>query len=173
MLYTASPAVASFWCFPFTASDCVEWLIRLLDGTADHVDVDVERLRRGARTWINTARRSDRDDEGRLRRPRPVSLSRCLGLPDNPEIVRIGMRDYYVRRAATELGRTLHAGRSLPAALCAEARHFLLHRWLCWCEFDFPPPNARELDRLLFLAAKASGGSLPKSARQYANILKP
>lgn len=151
-------------------ADPMEWLQQLLDGTAD--PATLEHVRRSFRTWSNSGRRAVRDADGRPVRARPVSLSRCFGLPDNPEVARKRMRDDYLRRAARELVATLPPTRSLPVALRDEALRFLRHRWLCWCEFDFPPPNVRELDRLLFFATKAGGGALPASARQYAYILK-
>lgn len=113
-----------------------------------------------------------RGADGLLRRPRPVALSRCLGLPDNPEVVRKAIRDHYLRLAAIELEGSLPSSCSVASALHSEAVHFSRHRWLCWCDFSHPPPNASELDRLLFLALKAGGGAIPHTARQFANILK-
>lgn len=148
----------------------MQWLQQVLDGTPDQECLEL--LRSGFRTWLNSAGRARRNAEGQVVRHRPVALSRCMGLPDNPEVVRKAMRDHYLRRAAIELERSLPSNCSVASALLNEAVHFSRHRWLCWCESSHPPPNATELDRLLFLALKAGGGAIPHTARQFANILK-
>jgi hypothetical protein len=97
---------------------------------------------------------------------------RFMGLPDNPELVRLMLRDAYLREAGQLIQADLSKTKSLPGALQAEARRFAGHRWLCWAEHGAPPPNADSLDRLLFLAMQCGGGRLPATARQYATILK-
>jgi hypothetical protein len=148
----------------------MEWLQDFLDGKDD--PATLEQLRRGYRTWLNSAGRATRNADGQLMRHRPVALSRCMGLPDNPEVVRKAMRDRYLRRAGIELERSLPSTCSVASALRNEAVHFSRHRWLCWCDFSHPPPSASELDRLLFLALKAGGGAIPHTTRQFVNILK-
>ncbi len=149
----------------------MDWLQQVLDGSPDQAAI--EHMRRGLRIWLNSGRRAVRDLEGRRIRPRAVALSRCLGLADNPDLVRKRIRDEYLRMAAQELQRSLPLSRSVASALCDEATHFSRHRWLCWFGFDHPPPNVSELERLLFFAMKAGGGTLPGTRRQYANILAP
>lgn len=147
-----------------------DWLQQVLNGTPDAATV--EHLRRSFEIWMRSGRRAQRDAAGKLIRTRPVSLSRCLGLPDKPDLVRMGQRDSYLRRAGHLVRADLSPTQSLATALHSEARRFAGHRWVCWAHLTQPPPNADELDRLLFLAMQAGGGRLPTTARQYATILK-
>ena len=147
-----------------------DWLQQVLDGTPDAATV--EHLRRSFEVWMRSGRRARRDADGKLIRARPVSLSRCLGLPDKPDLVRMAQRDDYLRSAGQLIRSGLSPTQSLATALCQEARRFAGHRWLCWVDMTQPPPNADDLDRLLFLSMQAGGGRLPTTARQYATILK-
>ena len=147
-----------------------DWLQQVLNGTPDAATV--EHLRRSFEIWMRSGRRARRDADGKPIRARPVSLSRCLGLPDKPDLVRMSQRDGYLRSAGQLIQPALAPTQSLATALCSEAGRFAGHRWLCWAHLTQPPPNADELDRLLFLAMQAGGGRLPTTARQYATILK-
>lgn len=147
-----------------------DWLQQVLNGTPDAATV--EHLRRGFEIWMRSGRRSKRDADGQLIRARPVSLSRCLGLPDKPDLVRLAQRDAYLRSAGQLLGDSLNPTQSVATALSLQAKRFAGHRWLCWAHMTQPPPNAEEIDRLLFLAMQAGGGRLPTTARQFATILK-
>lgn len=147
-----------------------DWLQQVLNGTPDAATM--EHLRRGFEIWMRSGRRSKRDADGKLIRARPVSLSRCLGLPDKPDLVHLAQRDVYLRRAGQLLRESLNPTQSVATALSQEAKRFAGHRWLCWAHMTHPPPNAEELDRLLFLAMQAGGGCLPSTARQFATILK-
>jgi hypothetical protein len=148
----------------------LEWLAQVLTGTPD--EAAVEHLRRGFEIWLNSGRRAVRGADGKLIRARPLALSRCLGLPDKPELVRLRQRDDYLRQAAALIRADLAPSQSVAAALCREAQRFAGHRWLCWVALTQPPPNADELDRLLFLAMRAGGGRLPTTGRQFASIVK-
>lgn len=147
-----------------------DWLLQVLEGTSD--DATLEHLRRGFRIWMNSGTRARRDSDGKPIRSRPVSLSRCLGLPDKPDLVRRAHRDVHLRAAAELIRADLLTSKSLAEALCAEVRRFSGHRWLCWSGLQHPPASATALETCLFLAMQAGGGVLPKTSRQYATILK-
>lgn len=133
----------------------MDWLPELLrEGQLD--ELAMQSLARGFTTWLEAG--------GSL------SLQRCLGLPANPERVRLAMRDGHLRDAAQHIDAPTdwqRAGLMLDAA-----RQFELRRWACWWSYPAPPPHASDLDRCLFLAMRAGGGALPKSQRQYFNILR-
>jgi len=121
---------------------------------------------------MNSGTRARRDQSGKLVRQTPVSLSRCLGLPDNPENVRTKMRNMHLRAAA----RCLESDATHPwkraSALQAAARVFFGHKWLCWAHLNDPPKSATDLEKHLFLAMRAGGGNLPTTIKSYSNILK-
>lgn len=148
----------------------MDWLQQVLDGTPDAETI--EHLRRGFATWLRSASKGRRDSEGRLRRVRPLALTRCLGLHDSPERVRQSQRDGYLRAAAALLPVEQDRSWRLSCALHAEVLRFVGHQWLCWSDLTWPPPHAGDVDRLLFLAMRAGGGALPGTARAVHNILQ-
>lgn len=148
----------------------MDWLQQVLDGTPDAETI--EHLRRGFATWLRSASKGRRDSEGRLRRVRPLPLTRCLGLHDSPERVRQAQRDAYLRAAAALLSVEQSHPWTVSTALHAEVARFTGHQWPCWLDCTCPPPHASDLDRLLFLAMRAGGGALPGTARALHNILR-
>lgn len=148
----------------------MDWLRQVLTGSPD--EATIEHLRCGFNTWLKTGKREGLGVDGKRRRTRSPSLMRFMGLPDNPELVRLMLRDTYLREAGQIIGADLAKTKSLASALQVEARRFAGHRWICWAGYGAPPPNADSLDRLLFLAMQCGGGRLPTTARQYATILK-
>ena len=148
----------------------MEWLQQVLDGSPDAATV--EHLRRGLTTWLNSATGGRRDCSGKIQRSRPLSLARCLGLPESPERVRTAQRDAHLRAVADLLPVQPHHPWKRATALCNEARSFTRHQWLCWVGLEAPPAYASEINRLLWLAMRAGGGKLPTTARQYASILE-
>jgi hypothetical protein len=147
----------------------VDWLHQILDGSPDAATI--EYLRRGFDLWLKSATRGRRDANGRLIRSKPVSLGRCLGLPDNPEQVRKHLRDGHLRAAARCLDTDPNRPWQTATALHREVRRFAGHQWSCWLSRGYAPDNCTELDRQLFAAMRWGGGVLPTTPRQYANIL--
>jgi hypothetical protein len=158
---------------PSSPSNCaggVSWLQQFVDGWPD--ENALEHVRAGLLTWIRSASKARRDSEGVRRRARPLSLARCLGLHENPMQARRALRDAYLRRAAALLGREESAsGWQRSKLLAQEVGRFTRRQWPCWFASDHPPPNAGELDRLLFLAMKSGGGALPQTARGLHKVL--
>jgi hypothetical protein len=148
----------------------MEWLQQVLEGSPDAAAI--EHLRRGFTTWLNSATRGRRDFDGKIQRARPLSLARCLSLPESPERVRTAQRDAYLREIVDLLPTDECHPWKRATALSDEVRHFARHQWLCWIDLDAPPHYASEINRLLWLAMRAGGGRLPQTARQYAIILK-
>jgi hypothetical protein len=148
----------------------MEWLQQVLVGSLDAETV--EHLRRGFTTWLNSATRGRRDRNGKIQRSKPLSLARCLALPESPERVRTAQRDAYLRAAADLLPYDHLNPWRRANALCIEVHDFSRHQWLCWIDLDAPPLYASEINRLLWQAMRAGGGKLPTTARQYATILE-
>lgn len=146
------------------------WLALVLKGAPD--EAAVQHLQRGFATWLKSGSRARRDSEGVRRRPRPVSLARCLGLPENPMQVRQAQRDEFLRYAARLLPPH-DTGWSRSQALCAEVRKFAGQQWLAWLAGSAPPPYATDLQRALFHAMRAGGGEVPRTARGLHKVLNP
>jgi hypothetical protein len=144
-------------------------LAKILEGTADAAAL--EEFSRGFRVWLASATAGRRDAQGKLNRARPLSLERCLGLPATPERARRELRDHYLREAAKLLPVATNKQSSRAAALLAEVRLFEARRWVCWRGKTTPPIEASDMNRFLFEAMRHAGGTLPKSKRQYVNIL--
>lgn len=147
-----------------------DWLREVLDGSP--TPAAIEHVQRGVQRWIRSAGRARRDSEGKLTRHRPVSLAQCLGLNENPMLVRRQLRDHWLREAARALEvapGTTHWGRS--GALAEAVRAFVGHQWLCWYALSAPPPNASELHRTLFFAMRAAGEEIPRTPRGLHKIL--
>jgi hypothetical protein len=147
----------------------MDWLPQILNGSPDAATI--ERLRRSLDLWLKSATRARRGADGRPIRSKPVSLGRCLGLPDNPEQVRKQLRDNHLRAAAVCLNADPTRPWQTATALHREVRRFAGHQWSCWQSRGHAPDNCPELDRQLFAAMRWGGGVLPSTARQYANIL--
>lgn len=147
-----------------------DWLSSVLAGVPD-ADA-IEHLRRGFGIWLRGASRATRDSEGVRRRVRPVSLAGCLGLHDNPMLVRQVLRNRWLRAAAHALDPDGTATAWARARMLAAAvRRFDGHQWHCWLQLENPPPNAGEADRALFFAFRAGGGNVPRTARGLHNII--
>lgn len=147
-----------------------DWLHLVLLGSPD--DQAIEHLRRGFEVWLRSAQRARRGSDGVLRRQRHLSLARCLGLPENPLNARLEIRNVYLRRAAAHIPATDSCTAWQRArGLAQEIARFRGHLYPCWYNLTAPPTNASDLDRLLFLAARNGGGSLPSTARQLHKIL--
>lgn len=130
------------------------WLATVVEG-APSPDAQA-RMARGLATWWRAG---------------GLSLPRCLGLPENPELARLRLRDYYLARAAELLHAPDDRRWSRAVALCDAARLFLARKWPCWHDLPAPPAHASALEALLFHATRAAGGALPASSRRYAQIL--
>jgi hypothetical protein len=148
----------------------MDWVSQILNGTPD--EAAIEHLRCRLDIWLKSATKNQRGRGGKLIRIKPVSLGRCLGLPDNPEQVRRRLRDNHLRSAACCLAVDQHRPWQAAAELHREAHRFSHHQWLCWVNQGFAPDNCSELDRQLFAALRWGGGVLPETIRQYRNILK-
>lgn len=148
----------------------MNWLDQVLSGTPN--DETLDHLRRAFNTWLKSTTRGGRNAGGKVMRASSLSLSRCLGLPERPESVRIKRRDAYLLQASLLLTVDPSRPWRMACALHKETKRFMSHQWLCWCHLRHPPSNASDIDRLLFLATQAGGGTLPKTTRSYALILK-
>ncbi len=148
----------------------MQWLEQVLKSSPDAATL--EHLRSGLSIWMNSGTKARRDQSGRLVRPTPVSLSRCLGLPDNPENARTKLRNMHLRAAALCLECDATHPWKRAESLRAAVGVFSGHKWLCWAHLADPPNNALDLEKHLFLAMRAGGGNLPTTIKSYSNILK-
>lgn len=96
-----------------------------------------------------------------------LSLTACLGIPARPGLVKIAMRDQWLREGAAELPG---GPWDQAAALRAAANRFESGKWRFWKHSPLPPPDATRLEKALHLALR-SGAKLPRSIQQYRNIL--
>lgn len=149
----------------------MHWLSQLIDDDCTPDAAAVAHVRRGLRTWLNSGTKSRSFYGGKSRRARPLSLARCLGLPESPERARFFQRDYYLRRAALMLSAPENRPWMRAVALHSEVNRFMGHQWACWCNLAEAPPGASDVNHLLFLAIRAGGGKLPKTTRSYSSIL--
>ena len=96
-----------------------------------------------------------------------ISLPVCMGIPGRPGLVKIAMRDQWLREAARHLdGGPWDRARALRRA----AKRFEAGKWQFWKNSPSPPPESTHMEQALHLALR-SGARLPSSDQQYSNIL--
>jgi hypothetical protein len=134
-------------------ADTALLLQSVLDGTAD--PAAIEWLRRGFVKWLQSGA--------------ALTLPACLGLHARPFLIRIALRDFWLRDAGRCIEQRSDWGRA--KALHAAARQFLGYPWPVWKRAAEPPwARCTRLQACLFFAAKAHA-DFPESVRQYFNIL--
>jgi hypothetical protein len=116
-----------------------------------------------------------------LRQGGAVSLPAALGLHDRPYIVRLRLRDFWLREAARLLAasRGPRGGRSighnmgpwtLARRLHSAVDSFGGGNWLEWRRLTEPPPTCSRVEAALWLALRCCD-QRPATVQQYANII--
>lgn len=131
----------------------------------------LEHVRAGLRIWLRGATHARRDRDGVLKRPRPVGLGRCMGLPENPWRARLRLRDACLREVAQLIGFDPEHAWNGAQRLHAEIELFMSRRWPCWRHLSVAPAHGDPVNKLLFEATCHGGGSLPGTARRLLSIL--
>lgn len=148
----------------------MQWLIEVLNGTPG--PEAAEHLRAAFIAWFQSGEHEQRGIDGKKARRSHPGLARFLRVPENPELARLKVRDWYLRQAS-ELVHADYSQRYRRAVrLHAAAQHFMARQWPCWWHLKTPPSNASKLEALLWHAAQAGSGRLPTTARRYAQLLE-
>ncbi|QXL83264.1 hypothetical protein [Comamonas sp. NLF-1-9] len=143
----------------------MQWLIDVLAG--DPSPEALAHLQRAFTAWSNASATCGAGT-GRKRFP---SLSQCLGLPANPEHAQRQVRDWYLLQASELVGANF-ADRAVRARRLHQAvQRFMARQWPCWWDLSEPPAHADALQKMLWHAARAGAGRLPKTRRRYGQLL--
>lgn len=98
-----------------------------------------------------------------------LPMERFAGLPTTGPALMQANRDLWLRRAALVLPDP--PGFPLASRLTHELERFITRGpWRAWMAADHPPPEASELRKALFFAAKFNGGCV-LSERQIYRVL--
>ena len=146
----------------------MQWLIEFMNG--EPRPEAIEHLKAALHTWFRSGGHAH-DATGR-RRPTFPDLARCCGLPANPEAAMLRVRNWHLLQASELVGADYSQRWQRAKLLYAAAQHFMARTWPCWWALEAAPTHATKIEALLWNAARAGSGRLPKTVRRYAQIIQ-